>query len=58
MMPAKTTSERVEKMRQEREALGMRRRELYVHDDDWPRLQELAVKMKRKRERLSKRGNG
>lgn len=57
-MPAKTTSERVEKMRQEREALGMRRRELYVHDDDWPRLQELAVKMKRKRERLSKRGNG
>ena len=54
----KTTSERVEKLRQEREALGLRRRELYAHDDDWPKLQELAAKLQRKRERLSKQGNG
>ena len=53
-MTPKTTTERVEKLRQEREALGLRRRELYAHDDDWPRLQELAAKLQRKRERLSK----
>lgn len=55
MSAAKTTSERVEKLRQEREALGLRRRELYAHDDDWPKLQELAAKLQRKRERLSRR---
>ena len=57
-MNAKTTSERVEKLRQEREALGLRRRELYAHDDDWPKLQELAAKLQRKRERDSKRAKG
>ncbi len=56
MSAAKTTSKRVEKMRQEREAIGLRRRELYAHDDDWPKLQELAAKLQRKRERLSKHG--
>lgn len=55
MNAAKTTSERVEKLRQEREALGLRRRELYAHDDDWPKLQELAAKLQRKRERDAKR---
>lgn len=55
MSPAKTTNERVEKLRQEREALGLRRRELYAHDDDWPKLQELAAKLQRKRERDAKR---
>ena len=53
-----TTSERVEKLRQEREALGLRRRELYAHDDDWPKLQELAAKLQRKRERDAKRAKG
>ena len=43
----KTTSERVEKLRQEREALGLRRRELYAHDDDWPKLQELRSEERR-----------
>ena len=57
-MNAKTTSERVEKLRQEREALSLRRRELYAHDDDWPKLQELAAKLQRKRERMSKRAKG
>lgn len=58
MTTAKTTSERVEKLRQEREALGLRRRELYAHDDDWPKLQELAAKLQRKRERDAKRAKG
>lgn len=58
MNAAKTTSERVEKLRQEREALGLRRRELYAHDDDWPKLQELAAKLQRKRERDAKRAKG
>lgn len=53
----KTTNERVEKLRQERESLGLRRRELYAHDDDWPKLQELAAKLQRKRERDAKRAN-
>ena len=54
----KKSSERVEKLRQEREALGLRRRELYAHDDDWPKLQELAAKLQRKRERDAKRAKG
>ena len=58
MSAAKTTSQRVEKLRQEREALGLKRRELYAHDDDWPKLQELAAKLQRKREGLSKQGKG
>lgn len=57
-MNAKTTTERVEKLRQERADLGLKRRELYAHDDDWPKLQELAAKLQRKRERLLKQGNG
>lgn len=57
-MNAKTSSKRVEKLRQEREALGLRRRELYAHDDDWPKLKELAAKLQRKREHLSKQGKG
>ena len=51
MTPAKTTSERVEKLRKEREALGLKRREMYAHDDDWPKLQELAANLQRRRER-------
>ena len=54
----KKSSERVDKMRQEREALGLRRRELYAHDDDWPKLQELAAKLQRKRERDARRAKG
>ena len=54
----KTTSERVEKLRQERADLGLKRRELYAHDDDWPKLQELAATLQRKRERDAKRDKG
>jgi len=62
MNAAKNTSERVKKLRHERESLGLRRRELYAHDDDWPKLQELAAKLQRKLqrklERDAKRANG
>lgn len=46
----KTASERVEKLRQERLELGLKRREVYAHDEDWPKIQELAAKLQRKRE--------
>lgn len=51
IVSAKTPTERVEKLRQEREALGLKRRELYAHDEDWPKIQELAAKLQRKRAR-------
>ena len=54
MNAAKTTRERVEKLRQEREALGLRRRELYAHDDDWPKVREVASKLLREREEQTK----
>lgn len=54
----KTATERVEKLRQERADLGLKRRELYAHDDDWPKLQELAAKLQCKRERDAKRAKG
>ena len=58
MNAAKTTAERVAALRAARDALGLRRRELYAHDDDWPKLQELAAKLQRKRERDAKRAKG
>lgn len=41
-MNATTTNERVQKMRAEREALGLKRLELYAHPDDWPAIKALA----------------
>lgn len=49
MSPAKTTSERVDKLRKEREALGLTRREIYAHDDDWPQIKAMALKLQMKR---------
>jgi len=49
----KTTSERVDKLRQERAALGLKRKEVYVHDDDWPELLKLAKRLERKRAKLA-----
>lgn len=57
-MPAKTPSQRVEALRKRRDELGLKRRELYAHDEDWPKLQELAAKLQRKRERDAKRAKG
>ena len=57
-MSAKTASERVEKLRQERAEMGLKRREVYAHDDDWPKIQELAAKLQKRREKAGKPNGG
>jgi hypothetical protein len=49
---AKTASERVAKLRADRDALGLKRLELYAHPEDWPAIQALAKKLARKRAKL------
>ena len=49
MTAAKTTNERVGAMRAARDALGLKRLELYAHPDDWPAIKALAAKLKIKR---------
>ena len=49
MNAAKTTSERVAAMRAARDALGLKRLELYAHPEDWPQIKALAEKLQRKR---------
>jgi len=58
MNAAKTPTERVAAMRAIRDALGLRRRELYAHPDDWPAIKALAEKLQRKRAKLLARGAG
>ena len=50
---AKTTSERVQAMRAARDALGLKRLELYAHPDDWPAIKALAEKLQRRRAKLA-----
>ncbi len=49
----KTTSERVAAMRAARDALGLKRLELYAHPDDWPAIKALAEKLQRRRAKLA-----
>lgn len=58
MSAAKTTSERVDKLRKDRAALGRKRKEVYVHDDDWPELLKLAKRLERRRTKLLASGAG
>lgn len=51
----RAANERVQKMRAEREALGLKRLELYAHPGDWPAIKALAEKLARKRARDEKR---
>jgi len=53
MSAAKTTTERVAAMRAAREALGLKRLELYAHPDDWPAIKALSEKLQRKRAKLA-----
>lgn len=55
---AKTTAERVDKLRKDRAALGLKRKEAYVHDDDWPELLKLAKRLERRRAKLPASGAG
>jgi hypothetical protein len=52
-MTAKTTSERVQAMRAARDALGLKRLELYAHPEDWPAIKALAEKLQRRRAKLA-----
>ena len=58
MSAAKTTSERLQAMRAARDALGLKRLELYAHPEDWPAIKALAEKLQRRRDcgRASKDG--
>jgi hypothetical protein len=52
MTEPKTTNERVAALRAAREALGLKRLELYVHPDDWQAIKTLAEKLKKRRAKL------
>ena len=58
MNAAKTTSERVDALRADRKAKGLKRRDLYVHDEDWPELLKLAKRLERRRAKLLASGAG
>ena len=47
--PPKASTPRVDKLRQERETLGLKRRELYATNAEWPQIQAFADKLARKR---------
>lgn len=51
MTAARTTTQRVSALRQRREALGLKRLELYAHEDDHKPIKDYAAKLQRKRER-------
>ena len=55
-MTAKTTTERVAKLRAAREAQGLRRLELYAHPDDWPTIKALADRLQIKRSKQLTKG--
>ena len=51
MSPTKTNAERLAEFRAIRDALGLKRLELYAHPDDWPAIKALAEKLHRKRQK-------
>ena len=53
MSPAKTSAERVTALRAARDALGLKRLELYAHPEDWPAIKALAENLQRRRVRLA-----
>ena len=55
---AKTGAERVATLRAARDALGLKRLELYAHPDDWPAIKALAERLQKKRARLAKQQAG
>ena len=45
-------------MRAARDALGLKRLELYAHPEDWPQIKALSEKLQRRRERLVAKAAG
>lgn len=58
MSAAKTTSERVDKLRKERASLGLVRKDVYVHPGDWHEVLKLAKRLERRRAKLLASGAG
>ena len=58
MNAAKTTSERVAKLRADRDALGLKRLELYAHPDDWDKIKACAFVLNMKRTKAAKKRAG
>lgn len=54
----KTGAERVAALRAARDALGLKRLELYAHPEDWPQIKALAEKLQRRRAKLLASGAG
>ena len=52
MSAAKTTAERVAALRAARDAMCLKRLELYAHPEDWPAIKALAEKLQRRRAKL------
>jgi hypothetical protein len=57
-MSATTVKDRVQKMRVERDALGLKRLELYAHPDDWDKIKALAFTLNMKRQKPAKKRAG
>lgn len=55
---AKTAKARMAAMRAARDALGLRRLELYVHPDDRPAIQQFAIKLQMRRAKLAAKNAG
>jgi hypothetical protein len=55
---ATTVKDRVQKMRAERDALGLKRLELYAHPDDWDKIKALAFTLNMKRQKPAKKRAG
>ena len=58
MNAAKTASERVQKLRAERDALGLKRVEIYAHPDDCDKIKALAFTLNMKRQKPAKKRAG
>jgi len=55
MNATKTTTERGRELRERRETLGLKRRELYAHDDDWAQIVQLAMRLQMKRTKAAEK---
>jgi hypothetical protein len=50
----KTSKERVAALRERAAAHGLKRREIYAHEEDWPAIKVLAEKLQKRREKAAK----
>jgi hypothetical protein len=53
-MRVKTSKYRVAALRKRAAAIGLKRREIYSHEDDWPAIKALAEYLIKRREKAAK----